>query len=118
MSEPAAEENIGICSYCRRKLKMHDEHVVPRSLFINKDLANIIIPACRDCNDRKARGEGDLRDWMIIRVGPAGHPDIEPLMHEMAAAFGKNTSKIAKAVDEESKLTVRRRKSGILERAY
>lgn len=113
-----SEENFGTCSYCRRKLKMHDEHVVPRSLFVNKVHANIIIDACRECNDRKARGEGDLRDWMIIRVGVDGHPDIEPLMHDMAASFGKNTSKIAKAADEERKLTVRRRKSGVLERAY
>ena len=97
---------------------MQDEHVVPKSIFVNDDHASIIIPACNDCNRRKGRGEGDLRDWLIIRVGPDGHPDIEPLMHEMAASYGKGSSKLAKAADEERKLTVRRRKSGIVEPAY
>lgn len=118
MSEPEAEDKIGICSYCGRKLEMEPEHVVPQSIFVVKNQAKIVIPACHECNHRKGRGEGDLRDWLIIGVGVDGHSDIVPLMHEMAASYGRGSSKIAKAADEERKLTVRRRKSGILERAY
>ena len=94
MSEPVNEIAKGICSYCQRKLEMQDEHVVPKSIFVNNNHASIVVPACNDCNRRKGRGEGDLRDWMIIRVGVDGHPDIEPLMHEMAASYGMGSSKL------------------------
>ena len=58
------------------------EHVVPRSIFIHKTQSKIIIPACEHCNRAKADGEDDLRDYLIIKVGIHGHPDIFPLMVE------------------------------------
>jgi hypothetical protein len=118
MSKPKKGVVVGNCSYCNRVQEMEPEHVVPQSIFVDKNQAKIVIDACHDCNHRKGRGEGDLRDYLIIRVGVDGHPDIRPLMDEMAESYGRGSSKIAKAADEERKLTVRRRKSGILERAY
>lgn len=97
---------------------MEPEHVVARSIFINRNQSNLVIPACHECNNRKSAGESDLRDWLIITVGVDGHRDIEKLMMNMGEAFSKGFSKIATAAAVERKLTLHRRKSGLHVPAY
>ena len=95
------------------------EHVVPRSIFIHKTQSKIIIPACEHCNRAKADGEDDLRDYLIIKVGIHGHPDIFPLMVErMKPAAKKGLSKITTALMAERRPTFYETGAGILIPGY
>jgi hypothetical protein len=120
MSKPKKEKEVvrGICSYCGNEDVMEPEHVVPRSIFVNKNQSKIEIPACHACNNKKSAGEDDLRDWLIITVGVDGHPDIYRLMLEMRDAYAKGLSKIGAAAVEERDLTLQRLRSGIHIPAY
>jgi hypothetical protein len=89
--------------------------VVPGSIFVHKTQAKIVIPACHDCNNAKADGENDLRDYLIITVGIDGHPDIWDLMRErMKPAAEKGFSKIAKAFMTERQPTFYETSAGLL----
>ena len=112
------KEEPGVCSYCEAVEPIEPEHVVSRSIFVNDTQSTIIIPACHHCNNEKSAGEDDLRDYLIIRVGVDGHPDIYPLMHEMAKAAGKGFSRIGKAASEERELKLRTLPSGMHVPAY
>jgi hypothetical protein len=118
MSKPRTDIKIGPCSYCGEVQELEPEHVVPRSIFVNKNKAKIVIDACHDCNHEKGRGEGDLRDYLIIRVGVDGHRDIRPLMYEMAESYGRGSSSIGKAADEERRPIMQRRSTGIYRFGY
>jgi hypothetical protein len=118
LSKPKKEIEIGLCSYCGNEDEMEPEHVVPRSIFVNKNQSNIVIPACHACNNKKSAGEDDLRDWLIITVGVDGHPDIYPLMFEMRDAYEKGFSKIGAAAREERELTLRQTRAGLHVPAY
>jgi hypothetical protein len=118
VSKPKKEVEIGPCSYCGDIREMEPEHVVPQSIFVNKNRAKIIIPACHDCNHEKGRGEGDLRDYLIIRVGDDGHPDIRPLMYSMRDSYLRGSSSIGRAAAEERKPVIEQRSSGIYRFGY
>jgi hypothetical protein len=113
MSKPKKEPDIGPCSYCGEEHDREPEHVAPQSIFVNKNQARIVIPACGPCNREKGEGEGDLRDYLIIKVGVGGHPEIRRLMDDMAQAYGKGTSKLARAASEERKLILHWEPSGL-----
>jgi hypothetical protein len=114
MSKPRKQIVIGSCSYCGEQRELEPEHVVPRSIFIHKTQAKIAIAACHDCNNAKANGEDDLRDYLIITVGIDGHPDIWDLMRErMKPAADKGFSKIAKALMTERRPTFYETNAGL-----
>ncbi len=113
MSKPRKEIVTGNCSYCTETQEIEPEHVVPRSIFVHKNQAKIVIDACHQCNNEKSGGEGDLRDYLIIRVGVGGHPDIFPLMKEMAASTGRGISKLGLAALEDRELVIHRTPKGL-----
>jgi hypothetical protein len=119
MSNPKKQIVIGPCAYCGEERELEPEHVVPRSIFVHRNQAKIVVPACRACNNAKADGEDDLRDYLIITVGIHGHPEIWELMRQrMKPAAQKGYSKIAKALMTQRRPTFYETNAGLLIPGY
>jgi hypothetical protein len=61
----------GPCQLCGQAGKLTDEHVIPRCLvpmIYREQLRPIICRSCEECNNRKARVDGTLRDYLLMDI--------------------------------------------------
>src|SRR5688572_9395897 len=65
----------GTCVYCGAVGPITKDHVIPRSLFKDRDRLMITVPSCGPCNRKKATGEPHLRLYVNSHHGGSQHPD-------------------------------------------
>lgn len=99
-------KNPQLCVYCGVQEATTSDHVVPKCLF-PKPLPAVMVtvPACRRCNEDKARDDDYLRDMLVIDIDNVGHPITDGLLKgKVARAAARNQSILARDVRERSKL--------------
>jgi hypothetical protein len=65
----------GHCPYCGELRSLTRDHVIPKCLFPGPLPQNMLtVPACDECNGRKARHDGFLRDLLVTDVAGAESP--------------------------------------------
>lgn len=91
----------GTCVYCGQQTTVEDDHVVPRALWPEDErqrVQYVVVPACRDCNVLKSKGEDDLRDYAVIDLHGGEHSYAQRLTRKVARSIAKGHSNIGKAV--------------------
>lgn len=57
------------CAYCGDVRNLTRDHVIPRCLFPRPlPAAMLTVPACRSCNQRKAKHDDFLRDVLVTDI--------------------------------------------------
>lgn len=69
------QQRQGVCVYCGTEGPVTDDHVFPGVIFRQPDTEMITVPACDDCNNKKSRGDRDLRNYILMDIGGSQHPD-------------------------------------------
>ncbi|CAA9573284.1 MAG: hypothetical protein AVDCRST_MAG49-3865 [uncultured Thermomicrobiales bacterium] len=77
------EQRRGTCVYCGKEGPITRDHVVPQTLFLVKDEQMLTVPSCSECQQEKARGERDLRNYCNLEIGGSMHPDAEAHLGKM-----------------------------------
>ncbi|MBX3114258.1 MAG: hypothetical protein KF836_06800 [Fimbriimonadaceae bacterium] len=62
------------CAYCP-ELATDREHVVPKCLMLDKR-KSLLVPSCRNCNNRKGREDEYLRDFFTLRAEILNLPEL------------------------------------------
>lgn len=94
----------GICAYCGEYHgKLTHEHVFPTALFDPKPPPSerIVLPVCQECNNDKARFDGEFRDSLIMTGRAWQHPHALRLISgKHARATKSNRSRVGRAIDQ------------------
>lgn len=78
------------------------DHVFPRTLFRKKDANMVTVQACLPCHDEKSLTEGDLRDFVSVDIGGAGHPDALHHLMTVGRATASNQSRVGQIVNSRA----------------
>ena len=75
MSRPT-KKRMGFCCYCGLWGVMTREHVIPGCMLEKSDNTNIIVPACRPCNNAKSQLDPIVRFYSAVTPGSNAPPNI------------------------------------------
>lgn len=90
------------------------DHVFPRAIFSRPFPPDLItVPACRTCQNRKAQGEGDLRDLLASHYASTDHPNAEGLMTKLGGAIQTNRTQLVRTFDQGHRV-VRPSRTGLV----
>jgi hypothetical protein len=74
-SRAKGERRVDNCVYCGAVGPVTREDPIPKVLFRTLDKEMIKVPACFACNQRKSKGDRDLRNFVTLHIGGSRHPD-------------------------------------------
>lgn len=98
-----------MCVYCGETRLCTDEHVIPRGFFredISRPDNSVIIPACKPCNDRKARDDSYVRDLFAADIACEASPVAKQVLHgQVFRSIRKHWSEFAKVAAHRGQLT-------------
>lgn len=82
MSKQKAKWARELCVYCLKNPGQTEDHVIPKSLFRKPYPAGMMVkvPACKSCNQAKAKNDAYLRDMLAIDFRTARHPIAQDLL--------------------------------------
>lgn len=63
------KKRMGFCCYCGFWGEMTRDHVIPRCMLQSSDNTNIIVPACRPCNNAKSQLDPIVRFFSAVTPG-------------------------------------------------
>jgi hypothetical protein len=96
MSKPSRAPT---CIYCSKRPGKTKDHVVPECLFHTRPPEWIKAPACRSCNQEKAKFDAALRDYLIFDIVGSQHPEARALFNgKLFRALKGNHSELARIV--------------------
>jgi len=108
-----AEEDI--CAYCAKRPSRPGvgDHVIPRCLFAVRTDSIVTVPACTDCNGKKANDEADIRDWLRgdIEVDEASLP--QSVRNNFSGSVARGSSRWARSAIATGRFKPRLTESGI-----
>jgi hypothetical protein len=85
-----------VCVYCGELAICTDEHVIPQCLFPEGQQPPksdfVIVPVCSPCNERKARDDSYIRDWLATDLASDGSPVAEAVRPTVYRSAKKNWS--------------------------
>lgn len=105
----------GRCAYCGEHGEITRDHVIPRSLFLRPLPDDMVtVPACGDCNSRKARHDDFLRDLLTSDIQGAESPIAQRIFQEKVLSSNRQgKSLVARIALEEARATPIITKSGL-----
>lgn len=75
MTEPRRRRRYKHCAYCGELRPSTRDHVIPKCLFERPlPVKMLTVPACDDCNGRKARHDDFLRDLLTTDIAASESP--------------------------------------------
>lgn len=103
------------CVYCDTDIADTRDHVIPRCLFVPPYPASLItVPACRECNERKAIDDSFFRDYLTLDFAGSTSPAAETLLHgKVRRAVARNRSELGRTVLRSSTVEPFYTKGGI-----
>jgi hypothetical protein len=103
------------CAYCGEHREISRDHVIPRSLF-PRPLPKIMVtvPACDDCNSKKARHDDFLRDLLTSDIAGSESPIAQQIFQEKVLSSNRQgKSLVARIAIDDAKETPIVTKSGL-----
>ena len=95
------------CAYCGKHREITRDHVIPRCLF-PRPLPNkmVTVPACNDCNSKKARHDDFLRDLLTSDIACNESPIAQQIFQEkVLSSHRQGKSLLARIALDEAKET-------------
>jgi len=106
----AAKRGTVYCAYCgasSKDVEVTDDHVIPLALYPEPkppDNTMIVVPACRPCNEQKAKDEDYLRDWLTMNNATHGQPQAHAVFHgSVLSSVKTNRSQLARIAMSKGK---------------
>ncbi len=83
------KRRLGTCVYCSATGEVTRDHPFPRTLFKVRDPSMITVDSCDPCNQKKSKGDRDLRNYITMHIGGSLHPDAAYHVDKMVSSGPK-----------------------------